>query len=178
MAKGDWVLANRAARKWTTSEQLGRILWALATPFFRWSPRPFWAWRRLILRVFGARVSDGVHVYPSVRIAVPWNLSLGENCAVGDNAKLYSLGMITVGARATVSHGAHLCAGTHDLRDPARALLKPPIVIGADVWICTEAFIGPGVNIGERAIVGARAVVMRDVEENTTVVGNTARPVN
>ena len=173
----DWTHANRASRKWTPREQIGRVLWGLAWPLFRLSPRVFWGWRRLLLRVFGASVGRGVHVYPSVRITIPWNLDLGENCAVGDRAILYALGPITIGARATISQGAHLCAGTHDLTDPSRPLLKPPIQVGDDAWICADAFVGPGVRVGRGAIVGARAVTVRDVAEETTVVGNPARVI-
>lgn len=112
-----------------------------------------------------------------MRITIPWNLDLGAQCAVGDRAILYALGPITIGARTAVSQGAHLCAGTHDLRDPTRPLLKPPIRIGDEAWICADAFIGPGVTVGRRAVVGARAVVVRDVEDETTVAGNPARVI-
>jgi putative colanic acid biosynthesis acetyltransferase WcaF len=169
------VAANRAARKWTRSEQAGRLLWALAHPLFAWSPRPLWGWRRLLLRLFGARIGRAVHIYPSVRIAIPWNLAIGDQAAVGDRAILYALGPITLAERATVSQGAHLCAGTHDHRDPAMPLLKPPIIIGPDAWICADAFVGPGVRVGPRAIVGARCVVMKDVEPDAVMIGNPAK---
>lgn len=171
------VAKNREAQKWTAREQVGRVLWAVAWPFFRFSPRPFWVFRRALLRLFGAKVAAGAHVYPTVLIAIPWNITLGRDCAVGDRVILYSLGPIRIGDRATVSQGAHLCAGTHDLKDTARFLLKPPITVGADAWVCADAFIGPGVRIGKYAIVGARAVVMRDVRPSLIVVGNPAREV-
>ena len=105
---------------------------------------------------------------------MPWNLEIGEYAAIGDRAILYALGPITIGARATISQRAHLCAGTHDIRDPARPLLKPPITIGSDAWVCADAFVGPGVTVGEHAIVGARAVAMKDVPAHAIVVGNPA----
>lgn len=172
------VKRNRAAEKWTAREQLGRVIWAAALPLFRLSPRPFWVFRRALLRLFGATVGAGVHVYPTVRIAIPWNIKLGRNCAVGDRVILYSLGPISIGNRSTISQGAHLCAGTHDITDPARQLLKPPIFVGEDAWVCADAFIGPGVTIGNSAIVGARAVVMRDVRSSAIVAGNPAREIS
>ncbi len=136
-----------------------------------------WGFRRSILRVFGAQIGSGAHVYPTVKIAIPWNIRLGQDCAVGDRGILYSLGIISIGDRSTVSQGAHLCAGTHDIFDPARPLLKPPIHVGNDAWVCADAFIGPGVTIGDAAIVGARSVVMRDVNPHVIVAGNPAREI-
>lgn len=82
-----------------------------------------------------------------------------------------------IGAQATISQGAHLCAGTHDYRRADMPLLKPPIEIGRAAWICADAFIGPGVSVGEFAIVGARAVVMKNVEVGLIVLGNPMRVV-
>lgn len=171
------VTANRGAEKWSFYEQIGRLLWGLTFPLFRLSPRPMWAWRRSLLRIFGARVAHGAHVYPTVRIVIPWNIDLGDYCAVGDRVILYALGPIKIGPRVTVSQGAHLCAGTHDISRPDRPLLKVPISIEADAWIAADAFVGPGVTIGERAIVGARAVVMKDVDPDQIVAGNPARTI-
>lgn len=171
------VTANRQARKWSRREQAGRVLWALAHPLFALSPRPLWGWRRMLLRLFGAQVGQGVHVFPSVRIAIPWNLTLGDDCAVGDRAILYALGPIVIGARATVSQGAHLCAGTHDLSRPDRPLMKPPITVADDAWVAADVFVGPGVTIGRGAIAGARAVVVKDVESGSIVVGNPSRTI-
>lgn len=171
------VTKNRAAEKWTARERLGRVMWASVWPLFRFSPRPLWGFRRVLLRLFGATVGAGAHIYPTVRIAIPWNITLGCDCAVGDRVILYSLGLIIVGNRSTISQGAHLCAGTHDLNDAARLLLKPPISVGHDAWICADAFIGPGVKIGNYAIVGARGVVVRDVNQSVIVAGNPAREI-
>jgi len=171
------VASNRNERKWSRREQVARFLWGLALPLFVLSPRPFWGWRRFLLRLFGASIGPEVHVYPSARITMPWNLEIGASAAVGDRAILYALGPITIGARATVSQGAHLCAGTHDISDPTRPLLKPPITIGSDAWVCADAFVGPGVTVGDGAIVGARTVAMKDVPAQTIVAGNPARQI-
>ena len=169
------VTANRAVRKWSRKEIAGRMLWDLLHPFFAFSPRPMWAWRRGLLRpFFGARIGRHVHIYPTARISVPWSLSIADESAIGDRAIVYALGPISVGKRATISQGVHLCAGTHDYRDPTMPLLKPPIAIGDDSWICADAFLGPGIEkSAPRAIVAARAVVIRDVEAGAVVGGDT-----
>jgi putative colanic acid biosynthesis acetyltransferase WcaF len=170
------ISQNRRAQKWTTRELIGRVAWAaIRKPLFAWTPRPFWGWRRTILRLFGARIGRDVRVFPSVRIAIPWNVSIGDFSAVGNSAILYALGPITIGDQVTISQYAHLCAGTHDFDDPSMTLMKPPISVESEAWICADAFIGPGVTIGERSIVAARAVVVKDVASNTIVGGNPAR---
>ncbi len=168
------VAANRASRRYSMSENLRRVAWACAQPLFRWSPRPLFGWRRFLLRLFGARIGRHVHVYASARVTMPWNLEVGDWSAIGEDVLVYDLGPVTIGARVTVSHGAHLCAGTHDHRDPAMPLLKPPIAIGDQAWICADAFVGPGVTVGEGAVVGARAVATRPVAPWTIVAGNPA----
>ncbi len=168
------VAANRRAVKYTRREQLRRILWGLGSILLRLSPRPAFAWRRGVLRLFGARIGRNVNIYPSTRIYMPWNLEVGDWSAIGDDVFVYCLGKVRLAEKVTVSYRSHLCAGTHDFRDPTLPLLKPPISIAAGVWIGTEAFIGPGVAIGARALVGARAVVVRNVEAGVVVAGNPA----
>mgnify|MGYP001035665060 CR=1 FL=1 len=166
------VQANRAARDWSRRALAGRILWGCAVPFFRFSPRPCWGWRRMLLRLFGARIGPDVRLHPTVRITIPWHLQIAAEAGIGDGVILYALGPINIGARATVSQQAHLCAGTHRLDDPARALVRAPIAIGADAWVCADAFVGPGVTIGAGAVLGARAVAMKDLPPGTTGIGN------
>ena len=144
---------------------------------FRLVPRPFFDVRNAILRLFGARIGRNVRLYGSVEVYMPWNLTIGDWSAIGEHAIIYNLGPVTIGRAATVSQHAHLCAGTHDYTAPDMPLLKPPIAIGDQVWVCADAFVGPGVHVGDGAVVGARAVAMRDVPPWTVVAGNPARPV-
>jgi len=172
------ILSNREARKYTTSELVQRVLWMIVgKPLFRWSPRPLFGWRRFILRAFGATVGTGVNIYSSATIYFPWNLTIGDWSSIGEEAMIYNLGPITIGEQVTVSQQAHLCAGTHDHTDPAMPLLKPPITIEDQAWICADAFVGSNVTVGEGAIVGARAVAVKDVPEWTIVGGNPARSI-
>ena len=171
------VAKCRAARPYSNKEYVLRVLWSLAYPFFRFSPRPFFAWRRVLLRAFGAKVGTAAHVYPSARVYLPWNLIIGAESSIGEWALIYNLGPVTIGDRATISHRVHLCAGTHDYRDPSLPLLRRPIVIGAQAWVCADAFVGPGRQIGDGAIVGAGAVVVTDVAPWRIVAGNPASVV-
>ena len=169
------IHAARDARPYSNREYLGRALWALMTPLYRCSPRLLFGWRRFLLRCFGAKVGRAVHIDPSARIEIPWNLDIGEGAAIGAHAWIYSLGLVRIGPRATISHRAHLCAGTHDYTDPALPLLRTGLSIGAEAWVCSDAFVGPGVTVGDGAVVGAAAVAMRDVPAWSVVAGNPAR---
>jgi putative colanic acid biosynthesis acetyltransferase WcaF len=169
--------ANRQAVKYGNTELLRRMLWGATRPLFRLSPRPLFAWRRMLLRLFGAKIGREVHVYGSAVIRMPWNLEVGDWSAIGVDALVYNLGKVSIGERVTISHRAQLCAGTHDHSDPAMPLLKRPVTICSDAWICADAFVGPGVTVGEGAVVGARAVAVKDVEPWAIVAGNPARTI-
>jgi putative colanic acid biosynthesis acetyltransferase WcaF len=118
-----------------------------------------------------------VHIYPTARIYFPWNFKIGAWSSVGEGALIYNLGEVSVGHAVTISQRAHLCAGTHDYTRDDMPLLRLPIRVSDRAWICADAFVGPNVTIGEGAVVGARAVVARDVGPWAVVVGNPARRV-
>jgi putative colanic acid biosynthesis acetyltransferase WcaF len=168
---------NRLVRKYSWREQLLRIAWTVGALFIRLSPRPAFTWRRMVLRLFGATIGKRVNIYPSTKIYMPWNIEIGDWTALGEDVFVYSLGTVRIGKNVTISYRSHLCAGTHDLRDPLLPLLKPPIVIEDDVWVGTDAFIGPGITIGHLAVIGARAVVVKHVDAESIVAGNPARVI-
>jgi putative colanic acid biosynthesis acetyltransferase WcaF len=88
---------------------------------------------------------------------------------------VYNMAKITLSDRALVSQGAHLCAGTHDIEDEHFQLKTRPITLGSRAWIAAEAFVGPGVSIGDGAVLGARGCAFRDLEPWTVYAGNPAR---
>ncbi len=159
--------------------RLARLGWALCqATLFRWMPRPLHAPRSALLRLFGARIASSVHVYPRARIWAPWNLSMAVGASIGDEAIIYNMAPIDISERAVISQGAHLCAGTHDYNRADFQLVARPIRIGRLAWICTEAFVGPGVTVPPGTVPGARAVLMRSPAESWTgYSGNPARRV-
>lgn len=171
------VTTNRKAKKWSSQATLARIGWMVLRPFFALSPRQIWVWRRMVLRCAGAKIGKNVHIYPTVKIVMPWNIRIDDDAAVGDQAILYALGEISIGARATVSQYVHVCAGSHDYKSLTMELQKTPIEIAPDSWVCADAFIGPGVVIGDRTVVGARAVVTKSVSKDAIIVGNPAQVI-
>jgi len=165
---------NRKAKKYSLKVLVLRVFWGGAKLLFKYSPRIFFSWRIFLLRMFGAKIGHSVHIYPSAIIYMPWNLEMGNYSAIGEDALIYNLGKVILGNNVTVSHRAHLCAGTHDYSDPTLPLLKPPIVLDDNVWVCAEAFIGPYVVVGEGAVIGAASVVTKNVEAWSVMAGNPA----
>lgn len=163
---------------WSVRERIGRALWIVVrASLFRLSWHNWYAWRNVLLRLFGTRVGRRVRVRPTVAIEIPWLLELGDYCTIGDHAVLYDLGPMRIGRRVLISQYAHLCGGTHDHTRPELPLVRTPITVGDDAWIAADAFVGPGVNVGEGAVLGARASAFSDLEPWTIYGGNPARPL-
>ncbi len=171
------IEANRRARKWSQKELLGRAMWGAVGLAFRYSPRVCWGWRVFLLRLFGATIGRNVRIDPSVKVFIPWNLECGEWTSIGFDVLVYNLGKVSLGKQVTISQRSHLCAGSHDYRDSSMPLIKASIQIGDGCWICADAFLGPNVIVGEQAIVGARAVVVKSIEPRQIVGGNPAKVV-
>lgn len=154
----------------------GRVLWTMVWyAFFRPSPRPLHAWRCWLLRLFGATIERGAHPYPSARVWAPWNLTMKEGSCLGDHVDCYSVDQVTIEPYATVSQYSFLCTAGHDYTIQTMPVITAPIRIGRRAWVAADAFVGPGVTIGEGAIVGARASVFRSVDPWTVVGGTPAR---
>lgn len=155
--------------------RLIRVVWGLAwLVLARFTPPPLHRWRAFVLRCFGARIGKGARIHASVNIWLPANLEVGENALIGPGARLYNQGMIRIGRRAIVSQRAHICASSHDVCDPHFQLVLRPVTIGDQCWVAAEAFVGPGVVMGDRSVLGARAALFRDARPDGVYGGNPA----
>ena len=158
--------------------RLARLVWLCVwLLMFRPSPAPLHAWRCWLLRIFGARIGSPCYVYNDVEIWAPWNLSMANYSTLGRRVTCYSMAPVSLGERAVVSQGVHLCTGSHDHESENFQLFASPISIGPDVWLCAEAFLAPGVSIGDGAVIGARSVVTRDQPPWMVCAGNPCRPL-
>jgi putative colanic acid biosynthesis acetyltransferase WcaF len=155
--------------------RLARVGWGLVWLLLcRFTPPPLHAWRALVLRACGARLGRAVRVHASVRIWLPANLELGDGVLVGPGAILYNQGRISIGSRTVISQRAHLCASSHDIHDPDFQLVLRPVRIGAGCWVAAEAFVGPGVTMGDGAVLAARGVLFGDAKPDGVYSGNPA----
>lgn len=151
------------------------LVWRL---FFRSSPRSLHAWRALLLNMFGAKLGRHVHIYPNVIVWAPWNLVAGDYVGIADGVELYNILPITIGDRCVVSQRAYLCTGSHDIDSRNFQLVAKPIVLEPYVWVCAQAFVGPGVRLAQGVVVGAGAVLTKSVDASWSVwAGNPAKYV-
>lgn len=173
-----FVQQSRYRSPWSLKIRLAVILWNAAwLLLFRPTPRPLNRWRLLLLRLFGCRITGIPNVSPAARITMPWNLSLAHRATLAPHCEIYNLGLVTLETRATVAQEAYICTGTHDFSHPYTPLITKPIVIGEDAFVAARAFLLPGVTVHRGALVGACAVIAKDVPELAIVVGNPARVV-
>lgn len=145
--------------------RVGRFLWGICwILLYRPSPRPFHAWRAMLLRMFGAKLGAKCHFYPASKIWAPWNLHCEDRVTLADEAEIYNPSPISFGSHAIVSQGAYLCGATHLYNDPAFPLVSWPMQVGAYAWVCACAIVSPGVNIGEGAILGLGSIATKDLD--------------
>ncbi len=168
----------RSGASFTLRNRIYRIVWAAIWWLLAsWTPPALHRWRRLLLRLFGAKIAPTAGVYPSARIWSPANLEVGDFAFIGPKVTVYSMAKITFGPYSLASQGAHICAGTHDIEDPHFQLQARPIIVGYRAWVAAEAFVGPGVTIGDGAVLGARSCAFKNLEPWTVYVGNPARAI-
>lgn len=158
--------------------RLQQLLWRLAWAVLAsWTPPPLRGWRRFLLRCFGAQVHPTAVISASVRIWWPGHLVLGRHSSLGPGVICYNVAPITLEDFSSVSQRAHLCTGSHDIHDSRFPLISRPIVLERDAWVAAEAFVGPGVTVGEGAVLGARGVAARSLQPWTVYIGNPCKAV-
>lgn len=153
-----------------------RALWGL-TWLFLYRPSPIFLhhWRVFLLRLFGARIGKSVHPYPSSEIWAPWNLCMDDFSCLSHGVICYNVAPVYIGRNVTVSQYSHLCTATHDYKLHHMPLMVAPIKIEDFAWITSDVFVGPGVVIGEGAVVNARSSVFSDIEAWTVAKGYPAK---
>jgi len=177
--KADEFNPLRGGPSFSLSDRVYRGIWNLTWLFLaRWTPAPLRGWRRFLLRIFGANMAEGCDVRGSATVWSPKNLIMHEYASIGNGAYCYNMASVELGRYVVISQRAHLCAGTHKIDEPTMQLYAEPIAVGEHAWVAAEAFVGPGVTIGDGAVLGARAVAVRNLEPWSVYAGNPARKIN
>jgi putative colanic acid biosynthesis acetyltransferase WcaF len=180
MPAEDPYLGQGCSTPYTPRDNALRFCWAIVqASLFRWSPRSWHGYRARLLTLFGADIREPskVVIFPTVSVVFPQRLTLAERSMIGPRVSLYNLASITVKRGANISQNCHLCAGNHDYSRWSMPLLAKPIVIEENAWLGADVFVGPGVTVGALSVVGARAVVVKDVPPGTVSAGNPCKVI-
>ena len=156
----------------SSSDKFLRFIWNVCwIALYRPSPRPLHRWRALLLRIFGAKMGPNCHFYPKSKVWKPWNLVCADQVTLGDEAEIYNPALIVLGSHAIVSQGAKIFGALNDFDDPTFAPSARTSKIGAYAWICARASLGPGVNVGEGAVLGLASVATTELRRMGSICG-------
>jgi maltose O-acetyltransferase len=136
--------------------------------------------RLAILRELLASVGQGVVVRPPLAMDYGYQTSIDDRTFVNGGAVILDVGRVTIGADVQIGPNVQLLTPTHPLEPELRrtgAEAAEPITIGDNVWLGGGVIVCPGVTIGRDTVVGAGAVVTRDLPQGVLAVGNPARVI-
>jgi putative colanic acid biosynthesis acetyltransferase WcaF len=159
------------------SAMVVQLWWFVYSFLFKPSPQIMYAWRRFLLRIFGAKIGVKVIIRSSAQITYPWKVKIGDYSWIGDRVVLYSLGKIEIGSNTVISQRSYLAAATHDYLSKSFDIFSQNICIGSKCWLATDVYVGPSVSIGDGTVVGARSTVFKDLPSQKICVGNPAKPI-
>jgi len=131
-------------------------------------------WRVWLLRRFGANVGQGVVIKPHVRVKFPWRLRIGNHCWIGEGVWIDNLAEVSIGSNCCISQGAYLCTGSHRWDKETFDLETRPIVIEEQCWVGAMARVGPGVTIGEGAVLTMGSTATSSLNPGWVYCGNPA----
>ena len=166
---------SRSGSCFSLESKILRFFWLFVyIVVFRPSPRFCHAWRRFILRLFGATITGPARIYPKAKIWIPSNLLIHGRSSIADDVYIYNIATVTLGNNVVVSQGSVLCTGTHDYNSKNFSLLAYPIAVEDEAWIAFNCFVHPGVVVGQGAVVGACSVVVKSLPPWSVCAGNPA----
>jgi putative colanic acid biosynthesis acetyltransferase WcaF len=152
-----------------------RTLWYFVNVLFFINPlNPVNGFKIALLRLFGAKVGNGVIIKPGVNIKYPWNLQIGNNTWIGENAWIDNLAPVSIGNNCCISQGAMLLCGNHNYRKSTFDLIVKPITMEDGSWVGAKAVVTPGVRLHSHAILTVMSVATSDLPSYTINKGNPA----
>jgi putative colanic acid biosynthesis acetyltransferase WcaF len=150
-------------------------LWHITSSVFFISPLfPFSAFKVFLLRLFGARIGNGVVFKPRVAIKFPWFLEIGNNVWIGEAVWIENMGKVKIGDNCCVSQGAMLLTGNHNFKKTNFDLMIGDITLEDGVWIGAHAVVCPGVMCKSHAVLSVNSVATETLEPYSVYKGNPA----
>lgn len=146
------------------------VKWMFFQTAFPWPS----CWRVFLLRCFGAKIGAGVVIRGGVNITFPWRFEVGDHVWIGEEVFILSLALVKLESSVCVSQRAFLCTGSHDYSLATFDLRTAPITLRRGAWVAAQAFVGPGVEIGEGSVLAAGSVAMATIAPGILARGNPA----
>ncbi len=134
--------------------------------------------RRFFYRASGMTVGSGSSLHMRLRIYDPRGVSIGEDTIIGERVVLDGRAPLTIGNHVDIATGAMIYNSQHDIKSSDFQAVELPVMIEDYVFIGPNAIILPGVTLGRGCVVGAGAVVTKDVLEMTVVGGVPAKLIS
>jgi len=151
------------------------ILWYFVNVlFFKSAMNPSSGLKRILLKLFGAKVGQGVVIKPGVNIKYPWNLTIGDFSWIGENVWIDNLDQVNIGANVCLSQGALLICGNHDYKKSTFDLITKPITIERGAWIGAKSIVSGGVTVGSHAVLALGSITAKDLDADMVYSGNPA----
>lgn len=135
--------------------------------------------RELLADLLGT-LGEGAHINPPLFVDYGENIHIGARTFVNYNLTALDVARITIGEDCQIGPNVQLLTPTHPIDpEPRRDKLEAaePIVLEDNVWLGGGVIVCPGVTIGENSVIGAGAVVTKDIPANVVAVGNPARVI-
>ena len=134
--------------------------------------------RVFLLRTFGAQIGDYVIIRRGVRVHFPWNLTIGSDTWIGEEAWFINHVPITIGSNVCISQGAILSSGSHDFYSSSLDYKHASIAVKDGAWICLRATVLAGVTVGTNSVVSAGEVLRKSLPDSSLYIENSVRPIN
>jgi len=134
-------------------------------------------YRRFFYRMFGMKIGRGSAIHMNLKLYNPFNIQIGEDSIIGEDAVLDGRDKLIIGNHVDIASEVMIYNAQHDVRDPNFRAINAPVIVEDYVFIGPRAIILPGITIKKGAVVGAGAVVTRDVEEGSIVGGVPAKHI-
>lgn len=154
------------------------ILWYLTKMFFFLTAFPYPnSLKRVLLKLFGAKIGIGVILKPRINIHMPWKLEIGNHVWIGEDVMILNFESVTIGSNVCISQRSFLCGGNHDYKIASMPYRNGSITLKDGCWIGASCFVAPNVVVGIDCVIIACSNVRTSLPDNTICEGNPAKPV-
>lgn len=150
-------------------------IWLLVSNYIFLTNIPFPSiFKVFILKLFGAKIGNGVVIKPFVKIKFPWLLSIKDDVWLGENVWLDNLSLVTIGSNVCISQNSIILTGNHNYKKDSFDLITNPITIEDEVWIGANCFITNGITLQKKSVTLVSSTVTHSTDEGGIYKGNPA----